>query len=141
MGNPAGLSVTRAEEITRELISMRIERCLSEIGGRLSLPKLCGMILLRDGFICHYCGTTEAQMTVDHKIPISCGGDDSPENLVCCCHSCNRKKANKPYNGSVSVCNSLNRHRFWNPEPSSIFYSHFNSCTLPHFPVLRGSWI
>lgn len=33
-------------------------------------------------------------MTIDHVIPKERGGKDSWDNLVCCCHNCNRKKGN-----------------------------------------------
>lgn len=33
--------------------------------------------------------------TIDHKTPISCGGDHDVENLVICCRECNSRKANK----------------------------------------------
>lgn len=49
----------------------------------------------RDNHICHYC--EERGDTVDHVIPISKGGKDSLENLVCCCHRCNRLKGTMSY--------------------------------------------
>ena len=53
-----------------------------------------GMIYKRDGHKCQYCGATKS-LTIDHVIPKSKGGDDSWENLVVACHSCNTKKSNK----------------------------------------------
>ena len=52
-------------------------------------------ILRRDGHRCHYCGATaeDAQLTVDHVIPIALGGADDPSNLVTACQSCNAGKA------------------------------------------------
>lgn len=51
----------------------------------------------RAGFQCEYCGVTEedsaAELTIDHHQPRSRGGDDSPDNLVYCCHTCNGHKA------------------------------------------------
>ncbi|MBN2227080.1 MAG: HNH endonuclease [candidate division Zixibacteria bacterium] len=52
-------------------------------------------ILIRDGYICCYCGTTRGPMTVDHVMPKNMGGSDSWENLVCACERCNNKKGNR----------------------------------------------
>lgn len=54
-------------------------------------------ILLRDRNTCQYCGIILAasELTLDHVIPRSRGGASTWENLVACCHPCNRKKANQ----------------------------------------------
>src|SRR5947199_9363483 len=54
-------------------------------------------ILLRDRNTCQYCAQTfnSADLTLDHVIPRSRGGASSWENLVACCHSCNRRKGNQ----------------------------------------------
>ena len=52
------------------------------------------MIYKRDGNKCQYCGSTRS-LTIDHVIPRSKGGDDSWENLVVACASCNVKKGDK----------------------------------------------
>ena len=53
-------------------------------------------ILLRDRNTCQYCGTVlpSSELTLDHVIPRSRGGSSTWENLVACCHSCNRRKGN-----------------------------------------------
>lgn len=53
-------------------------------------------ILLRDRNTCQYCGKILAtgELTLDHVIPRSRNGASSWENLVACCHSCNRRKGN-----------------------------------------------
>lgn len=43
---------------------------------------------------CHYCGTKDALMTIDHKIPMAKGGLNIPENVVPCCRRCNISKGN-----------------------------------------------
>src|ERR1700747_3153802 len=50
-------------------------------------------ILLRDRNTCQYCGEVLAssELTLDHVIPRSRGGTSSWENLVACCHPCNRQ--------------------------------------------------
>jgi len=67
----------------------------------------------RDHNKCGYCSSTW-NLTIDHIIPKSRGGDNSWSNLVTCCYSCNLRKADrtpeeanmklliKPYEPSVS---------------------------------------
>ena len=62
-------------------------------------------VLLRDDSTCVYCGTTRGavrfvdgrktlvKVTVDHILPRSWGGRDTPKNLVCACDRCNTMKA------------------------------------------------
>ena len=54
-------------------------------------------ILLRDRNTCQYCGDAlpPSDLTLDHVIPRSRGGNSTWENLVACCHSCNRRKGNR----------------------------------------------
>ncbi|HRE41122.1 MAG TPA: HNH endonuclease [Ignavibacteria bacterium] len=51
-------------------------------------------ILRRDGHRCQYCGTTQ-NLTVDHVMPKSRGGEDSWENLTTACIRCNNKKGDR----------------------------------------------
>ena len=54
-------------------------------------------ILLRDRNTCQYCAQVlpSSELTLDHVIPRSRGGLSTWENLVACCHICNRKKGNQ----------------------------------------------
>ncbi len=54
-------------------------------------------ILLRDRNSCQYCGVVlpSAELTLDHVVPRSRGGNSTWENLVACCHACNRRKGNR----------------------------------------------
>ena len=54
-------------------------------------------ILLRDRNCCQYCNVvlTAGELTLDHVIPRSRGGLSTWENLVACCHNCNRRKGNQ----------------------------------------------
>ena len=51
-------------------------------------------ILLRDQFTCQYCGKVfqPSDLTLDHIVPRSRGGNSTWENLVACCKRCNHKK-------------------------------------------------
>ena len=57
-------------------------------------------ILLRDRNTCQYCGVVlpSGELTLDHVIPRSRGGNSTWENLVACCHACNRRKGNRMLN-------------------------------------------
>lgn len=52
-------------------------------------------IFLRDNNRCQYCGISESEMSIDHIIPRSRGGDNTWHNLVVACHTCNRLKADR----------------------------------------------
>ena len=54
-------------------------------------------ILLRDRNTCQYCSVVlpSSELTLDHVIPRSRGGNSTWENLVACCHGCNRRKGNR----------------------------------------------
>jgi 5-methylcytosine-specific restriction endonuclease McrA len=52
------------------------------------------MIYKRDDNKCQYCGCTRG-LTIDHIIPKSKGGEDTWENLVVACYTCNTKKGDK----------------------------------------------
>ncbi len=60
-------------------------------------PILREALFERDGWKCRYCGdsVTSETATLDHVIPVSKGGDDSPDNLATTCHMCNSLKAGR----------------------------------------------
>lgn len=48
---------------------------------------------------CCYCGRgihIPLKKTVEHLVPLSKGGNDSPHNKKSCCHKCNNWRGNKP---------------------------------------------
>lgn len=50
-------------------------------------------ILERDGYTCFYCGSTrKSDLTLDHKTPLSRGGEHDEQNVVTACLRCNMKK-------------------------------------------------
>lgn len=51
-------------------------------------------ILVRDSFVCQYCGRElpSGDLTVDHVIPKVQGGDNYWSNVVTCCKACNVRK-------------------------------------------------
>jgi 5-methylcytosine-specific restriction endonuclease McrA len=54
-------------------------------------------ILMRDRYTCQYCQKVlnTGDLTLDHVIPRSRGGETTWENLVACCNPCNNKKGNR----------------------------------------------
>ena len=52
-------------------------------------------ILEQHNHRCYYCHKRTLRMTLDHVIPLSKGGRNSPENVVPACHRCNCKKRDK----------------------------------------------
>src|ERR1700733_303154 len=63
---------------------------------RLAL-RVPSVIRLLDRTTCQYCGEVlpSSELTLDHVIPRSRGGASTWENLVACCHACNRHKGNQ----------------------------------------------
>lgn len=55
------------------------------------------LLFRRDLHICAYCGMTYSSydLTKDHILPSSRGGDNSWTNLVSCCFDCNSRKADR----------------------------------------------
>ncbi len=54
-------------------------------------------VLARDGHICQYCGQRFpiSQLSIDHVIPRSRGGQTVWENVVCACLTCNVQKGGR----------------------------------------------
>ena len=51
-------------------------------------------VFLRDRFTCQYCGTRE-DLTFDHLVPRSKGGQTTWENVVAACSPCNLRKGDR----------------------------------------------
>lgn len=49
----------------------------------------------RDRFTCQYCGRESRELTLDHVVPRSRGGQHSWENLVSACIPCNHRKGER----------------------------------------------
>lgn len=52
-------------------------------------------VFIRDRFTCQYCGRRMHDLTIDHIVPRSKGGEHSWENLVSACKTCNHRKGGK----------------------------------------------
>lgn len=56
--------------------------------------RLRWVTLERDNFTCQYCGASapDVVLWIDHRVPVSEGGTDDPNNLVTACIACNLGK-------------------------------------------------
>jgi 5-methylcytosine-specific restriction endonuclease McrA len=52
-------------------------------------------VFIRDDYTCQYCGSRTGDLTIDHIIPRSRGGQHTWENLVSACKPCNHRKGGK----------------------------------------------
>ena len=65
-------------------------------------------IFRRDKYKCVYCGEkTKNKLTIDHVTPKSKGGNNTWQNLVTCCKSCNIKKDDKTLEEVGMTLNSV----------------------------------
>jgi hypothetical protein len=82
----------KAKLITKRIIRLVIYVRLPFSHGKTDHPTR-SLIYKRDDNECQYCGSKN-NLTIDHVIPRSRGGQDTWDNLVTCCSSCNTKKGN-----------------------------------------------
>jgi len=81
-------------------------------------------VFARDGWTCQYCGS-RANLTVDHVIPRSKGGDSSWTNIVASCAPCNRRK------GDVLAAQAGMTLKRAPRAPSPHVFIHVASPTIP----------
>ena len=81
----------RVPSVVRRRIYINIRRRREQSG----MKRL--RIYVRDKFRCQYCGDKKsaAELTLDHILPRSRGGDNSPVNIVTACVKCNNRKSNR----------------------------------------------
>ena len=64
-------------------------------GGTLTANDILAQLLLQSGR-CHWCGEClDAKYHIDHVTPLARGGENSPNNLVIACPSCNCSRKSK----------------------------------------------
>lgn len=54
-------------------------------------------VLARDSYTCAYCGEQKGlkDMTMDHIVPRSKGGQHTWKNVIACCFNCNQRKGDR----------------------------------------------
>jgi len=135
--------VTFVDESVRELIEASIaarrldlERpVIVQLLANVRVPRIAlqptrANILLRDDETCQYCGKRSRELTLDHVIPRSRGGQSSWENLVASCKSCNGKKGNR-------LLKEVNMKLIRQPRPLTQEYAGF---FLLRYPKLREAY-
>ncbi len=84
----------------------------------------------RDRHTCQYCGKETRQLTLDHILPRSRGGEHTWENVVSACIPCNRRKAGKtPKEAGMKLIRSPSH-----PRDTSSFYIPY------HYLQARTDW-
>jgi 5-methylcytosine-specific restriction endonuclease McrA len=82
---------------------------------RFSLPLSRRTVLARDHYTCQYCGAQpgKANLTIDHVLPRSRGGETRWENIVTACAECNRRKGSRtPEEAGLPVPRQRGRPRY-----------------------------
>lgn len=77
-------------------------------------------VLIRDKNTCQYCGEefVPSELTMDHIIPKSAGGNAKWDNVVASCKKCNNKKGKKsPWEAKMSLVKKPS-------SPNYIYYLH-----------------
>jgi 5-methylcytosine-specific restriction endonuclease McrA len=85
----------RSEFITSSIVMIRGRHRIPVGHAHVGLTKY--RLFLRDRQICAYCGGdfAESELTVEHILPVSRGGQLSWTNVVTACRSCNTRKGNR----------------------------------------------
>ncbi|MEM9029380.1 MAG: HNH endonuclease [Pseudomonadota bacterium] len=89
-------------------------------------------VFLRDRFTCQYCGS-KSDLTFDHVIPRSRGGQTRWDNVVAACSPCNLRKANH----MPKKIGMLPKQRPYRP---TVFELHRNGRAFPP-NYLHESWL
>jgi len=81
-----------------KLISQRVIRLINYIKipvyKLLSVKPTKNLVKKLGNYTCAYCGSFK-DLTIDHILPISRGGQHTFSNLCCCCRKCNEEKGNR----------------------------------------------
>lgn len=129
----------RARQLVEECIESRRlatdEPVIVQLLANVRVPRMMlrptrANILLRDEETCQYCGKHMRELTLDHVIPRSRGGQSTWENLVACCRACNAKKGNR-------LAKEVNMHLLRQPRQLSHEYASF---FLLRYPRLREAY-
>jgi 5-methylcytosine-specific restriction endonuclease McrA len=127
-------------ESWRELsIEMHHER-LGIVGGFIRVPRVLLLvayervpkrhvrfsrfnIFARDNNTCQYCGKRFARtdLNLDHVKPRSQGGVSTWDNIVCSCHSCNRRKGGRTPEQAGMMLVRRPRRPEWTPFTTEMF--------------------
>jgi len=90
-------ALLRAEQTTLPVPSVIRLVSYVRIPHRLSLPVTRRTVLARDNYTCQYCGLVfpKPELTIDHVVPRSHGGQHTWDNVVTACLRCNQHKGSR----------------------------------------------
>ena len=111
---------------------------------RLLVPFSRANVFMRDRFACQYCGRSHKphELTLDHVIPRSLGGDTGWENVVSACKRCNAKKGDRTPEGANMRLLKKTRAPYFTPSLNNSYrtewgkYLPFVIPDAGHSPVL-----
>ena len=83
-----------ASPVGRQTAVRKAQRYRARKRAVLSEPYSVADVYAKTGGLCYY-DDTHIATTIDHVVPISRGGQDTFENVVPACKSCNSRKADK----------------------------------------------
>jgi 5-methylcytosine-specific restriction endonuclease McrA len=85
----------RSELVTSSIVMIRGRHRIPLGHAHVGLTK--HRLFVRDRHLCAYCGGhfAEAELTVEHILPVSRGGRHEWTNVVTACRSCNTRKGNR----------------------------------------------
>ncbi|MCX7670457.1 MAG: HNH endonuclease, partial [Anaerolineae bacterium] len=85
----------RSEFVTSSIVMIRGRHRVPHGQEYVGLTK--HRLFARDRHVCAYCGRqfAEADLTVEHIVPVSRGGQHVWTNVVTACRSCNTRKGNR----------------------------------------------
>ena len=89
-------------------------------------------VFLRDRFTCQYCGSKE-DLTFDHLVPRSRGGQTRWDNVVAACAPCNLEKGG-------ALADEVGMHPMQEPYRPTVFELHRNGRLFPP-NYLHESWL
>jgi 5-methylcytosine-specific restriction endonuclease McrA len=89
------VSGLRSEFITSSIVMIRGRHRIPLGHAHVGLTK--HRLFARDRHVCAYCGDpyAESELTVEHIVPVSRGGQHTWTNVVTACRSCNTRKGNR----------------------------------------------
>jgi 5-methylcytosine-specific restriction endonuclease McrA len=90
--NQAWLIEQRRRAIKKAAKQNHMTRRRTEFRGQRD--RLMLALIERDGYECAQCGSID-NITIDHIIPLSKGGDDELDNLRLLCQACNSRKGDR----------------------------------------------
>lgn len=64
-------------------------------GDNMATREECKRMIEESGYRCAYCGISLPDMTIDHVVPLSRGGEHVLQNMVCACSDCNSEKGDR----------------------------------------------